>query len=136
MTSKNYFLQTIKPFFFLFICVLIVALAFGAQLDALKINHWVIFVANIILFGISCFTIFLHSASSKSANPKSFINIIMVGMIIKMLVIGATILLCVVKSGANKSIFGIYISMFLYLIYTSLEVKIALQLNKKPNANN
>lgn len=134
--SSNNFLNKAKPFFILFGLVTILIFVFAIQLDGLKINHWVIFIANILLFCISFFTIFLHNESLKSANPKSFVNIVMVGMIIKLLVIGAAILLYVFKSGASKSVYGVYAGMLLYLIYTALEVKIALQLNKKPNANN
>ncbi|MFC4230427.1 hypothetical protein ACFOW1_00890 [Parasediminibacterium paludis] len=125
-----------KSILILFVLVTILALAFGAQLDAMKINHWVILGANLLLFAISMFTLFMHQASVKSANPKAFINSVMVGMIVKLLVIGAAILLYVNKASGNKSVYAVYTGMFLYLVYTVLEVKIALQLNKKPNANN
>lgn len=125
-----------KSIVIIFILVTVLALAFGSQLDALKMNHWVILGANLLLFAISIFTLFIHQASIKSANPKAFINSVMVGMIVKLLVIGAAILLYVNKAGANKNVYAVYAGMLLYLVYTALEVSIALQLNKKPNANN
>jgi hypothetical protein len=125
-----------KSILIIFLLVTILAFAFGAQLDALKMNHWVILGANLLLFAISIFTLFMHQASIKSANPKAFINSVMVGMIVKLLVIGAAILLYVNMAGANKNVYAVYTGMLLYLVYTALEVNIALQLNKKPNANN
>jgi small-conductance mechanosensitive channel len=124
-----------KSLFIFFVLVSILALVFGVQLDALKMNHWVILGANTLLFAISIFTLFMHQASIKSANPKAFINSVMVGMIVKLLVIGVAILLYIDKAGVNKNVYAVYVGMLLYLVYTALEVNIALQLNKKPNAN-
>ncbi|MDI9365113.1 MAG: hypothetical protein QM541_09195 [Flavobacterium sp.] len=124
-----------KSILIIFVLVTVLAFAFGSQLDALKMNHWVILGANLLLFAISIFTLFMHQASIKSTNPKAFINSVMVGMIVKLLVIGAAILLYVNKAGANKNVYAVYAGMLLYLVYTALEVNIALQLNKKPNVN-
>jgi len=125
-----------KSILIIFVLVTAIAFAFGAQLDAMRMNHWVILGANFLLFAISFFTLFIHQASLKSNNPKAFISSVMVGMIVKLLVIGAAILIYVNKAGANKNVYAVYAGMLLYLVYTALEVSIALQLNKKPNANN
>ena len=135
-TSQPTFSKLAFPFVSLFIIITIVCFAFATQLDALKINHWVFFVANIILFFVAIITMLMHKMSVKNSNPRAFTNGVMTSMVIKLFVIGTAVLVYASKAGAGKSVYGVYAGMVLYLIYTALEVKIALQMNKKPNANN
>lgn len=136
INSSNTFLKKALPFIYLFITLNTICLLFGKKLDAIKIDHLVVIGANILLFLISIITLTMHLKAVKNANPNVFSRSIMGGMIIKLFGLGAGLVIYLIQAGKNISVYAIFVSMFLYVLYTFLEVKIALQLNQKPNANN
>lgn len=130
------FIKRASHFFILFISLTLLIVLFTTKLDALGIDHFVIMWANGLLFIIAIITLAMHLKSVKNPNPNVFSRSIMGGMIIKLFVLGAAVVIYLLQAGKNMSVYAIFASMFLYVLYTFLEVKIALQLNKKPNANN
>ncbi len=134
--SSNTFLKKAVPFIYLFIILNTTLLLFGKKLDAIKIDHIVVIGANILLFFISIITLAMHLKAVKNSNPNVFSRSIMGGMIIKLFGLGAAVVIYLIQAGKDMSVYAIFVSMFLYVLYTFLEVKIALQLNQKPNANN
>ena len=134
--EPNSFIKQASPFFILFISLAAIFILFAAKLDALDIDHLVIMWANGLLFIIAIITLIMHLKSVKNSNPNVFSRSIMGGMIIKLFGLGTAVVIYLVQAGKNMSVCAIFVSMFLYVLYTILEVKIALQLNKKPNANN
>ncbi len=133
---KNSFFKKAVPFIVLFGITMLLLLVLAPQLKIIKINANVVMVANIILFFIALITLLLNIKSVQSTNARLFVNNVMLGMLVKFVIIGIAILIYTYKAGNAKSVYAIYTSMLLYIFYTLLEVKIALQLNKKPNANN
>jgi hypothetical protein len=136
MNSGNVYLKKAVPFLFLFMFVNTLAIVFGKTLDAKKIDHTVIIAANIILFIIALITLALHTKSVKSSNPNMFTNSVMGATMLKLIIAGGCVLAYVTIAGKNRSTMAVIISMVLYLVYTFMEVMIALQLNKKKNAGN
>lgn len=137
MTSfKTIFFKNAIPFIVLFGIIMLLLVAFTTQLKAIKINASVVMIANALLFFIALITLLLHVQSIQSTNARQFVNSVMLSMLVKFVVIGIAVLIYAYKAGNAKSVYAIYTSMILYIFYTLLEVKIALQLNKKPNANN
>ncbi|MBC7721791.1 MAG: hypothetical protein H7068_07170 [Pedobacter sp.] len=136
INSSNTFLKKALPFVYLFIILNTIFLLFGKKLDAIKIDHVVVIGANILLFLISIITLIMHLKAVKNSNPNVFSRSIMGGMIIKLFGLGAAVVIYLIQAGKDMSVYAIFVSMFLYVLYTFLEVKIALQLNQKPNANN
>ncbi len=136
INSSNTFSKKALPFVYLFIILNTIFLLFGNKLDAIKIDHFVVIGANILLFLISIITLIMHSKAIKNPNPNVFSRSIMGGMIIKLFGLGAAVVIYLIQAGKDMSVYAIFASMFLYVLYTFLEVKIALQLNQKPNANN
>jgi hypothetical protein len=136
ISSENNFFKKAVPFIVLFGITMLLLLVLAPQLQTLKVNASVVMVANAILFFIALITLLLHIKSLQSTNTRLFVNSVMLSMLIKFVIIGVAVLIYAYKAGSTKSVYAIYTSMLLYIIYTFLEVKIALQLNKKPNANN
>lgn len=132
----NIFFKKAVPFIVFFGTVMLLLLVFSPQLKIIKINTNVVMVANTLLFFIALITLLLHIQSLKSTNARQFVNSVMLSMLIKFVLIGIAVLIYAYKASSAKSIFAIYTSMLLYIFYTFIEVKIALQLNQKPNANN
>ena len=136
ISFKNSFFKKAVPFIVLFGITMLLLLVLAPQLKIIKINANVVMVANAILFFIALITLLLHIKSVQSSNARLFVNSVMLSMLLKFVIIGIAILIYTYKAGNAKSVYAIYTSMLLYIFYTLFEVKIALQLNKKPNVNN
>ena len=136
ISFKNSFFKNSVPFIVLFGITMLLLLVLAPQLKIIKINTNVVMIANTILFFIALIILLLHIKSVQSTNARLFVNNVMLSMLVKFVIIGIAVLIYTYKAGSAKSVYAIYTSMLLYIFYTLLEVKIALQLNKKPNANN
>ena len=136
ISSNNIFFKKAVPFIILFGITMLLLLVSAPQLKMIKINANVVMVANTMLFFIALITLLLHIKSIQSTNARLFVNNVMLSMLVKFVIIGIAVLIYSYKAGNTKSVYAVYTSMLLYIFYTLLEVKIALQLNKKPHANN
>lgn len=130
-TNNSSFIKLITPIFIVFIFINCLVLGFKEKLLAIHIDPKVVFGANCILFFISTLCIALHSRAIANKNPNALVRSIMLSTTLKFLIVAVSTMLYAKFSGNNKSVYGIYCSLFLYIIYTYLEVRIALKLNKK-----
>jgi quinol-cytochrome oxidoreductase complex cytochrome b subunit len=125
--------QFFKPVIFLFIIVTILVFIFSNWLDAHEVNHYVLLVANIILLVLICVTGFLHIKAAGNNNPHAFVRSITLSAFLKLIVIAVAIFIYLNSSGENKSIYAVGAAMLLYVIYTVVEVRAAMRLNRKRN---
>jgi hypothetical protein len=102
-------------------------------LRELKTDSGVLQAGNVLLFGLTAISYFLHIKSIRSPNPHVFVRMLYSSLIIKMLVcmIAALVYGLLTKSVNRNAIFACFI---LYVIYTFLEVKSLMKFIKKsPN---
>jgi hypothetical protein len=126
-------IQFFKPVIFLFIIVAILVFIFSNWLDAHEVNHSVLLVANVILLLLIFITGFLHIKAAENSNPHAFVRSITLSAFIKLIVIAVAIFIYLNSSGVNKSIYAVGAAMMLYVIYTVVEVRAAMRLNRKKN---
>lgn len=131
--SKNT-VQYFKPIIFLFVIVIMLVLIFSNWLDAHQFNHSVILIANIILLGLIIITGLLHIKAATNNNPYAFIRSITLSTFIKLIVIAVAVIIYFNSAGENRSIYAVGAAMLLYVIYTVLEVRGAMRLNRNRNA--
>ena len=96
----------------------------NADADVLIIGNTILFIATLLSF-------FLFSRALKNNQPHKFLKYIYGGMFLKMLIciIAAFIYIASFGKDVNKpAIFG---CMFLYFLYTFVEVSILLRLSKE-----
>ena len=97
---------------------------FNADRDVLIIGNLILFIATLLSF-------FLYTRALKNDKPHKFLKYIYGGMFLKMLIclIATFIYIASVGQAVNKpAIFG---CMFLYFVYTFVEVSILLRLSKQ-----
>ncbi len=123
-----------KPVIIFFIIISVLILVFAGWLDKNKIDHSVLFYANFILLVLIIITGFLHIKAVANNNPYAFVRSITMSAFLKLIVIAVSVLIYLNTAGENKSIYAVGAAMMLYIIYTILEVKGAMQLNRKKNA--
>ena len=86
---------------------------------------------NSILFVATFISFYLFTRSLSNNNVHAFLRMIYGGMFVKMLIclFAALIYIMIVKKGVSKgAIFG---CMFLYFVYTFVEISIIMKLSRK-----
>ena len=119
------------PSVLLFVFITIVFMLVPQFWDRNGVNHIVVAIANLLLFGLSMLTLWMHSKAIKNPNPNVFLTSVMGSTVLKLFVLGIATVVYLVIAGKDKSILAIIAGMVLYVAYTVLDVKSALLLNKK-----
>ena len=127
---KHNFGKLLSPTLLLFITVTLIFTVASNFWDSIGINHWVVLFSNLLLFIISLITIWMHLQAIKNPNPNVFTRSVMGSTVLKLFALGIAVMIYLIIVGNKKSIYAIFIGMFLYMIYTAFDVKAALQLNK------
>jgi len=98
--------------------------------DKYKVDITVLMIGNIILFAATMVSFFLYKRSLKNNQPQAFLRYIYSGMFIKMLIcLFAAFIYIATTNNVNKpALFG---CMFLYFVYTFVEVSILLRMSKQ-----
>ena len=122
-----------RPLVIFFIAANALCLFFAKWLDAKGIDHVILMYANLILFWLTLITSFIHINAINNKNPHAFVRGVTASSFIKLIVIGASVLLYLVTSGENRNIYAIIAAMLLYIVYTILEVAGAMRMNRKKN---
>lgn len=127
----------IGPLVVLFVLVLGICGFFSAALKAKQIDPMVVASANTLLFLICTYSIYTQSKSVQNQNPHAMVRGVMGSVVLKLFVLGTAAFLYLYNAGESAGINGIFVSMGLYILYTWLEVKIAMKINpgKKHGSN-
>ncbi|WP_439505907.1 hypothetical protein [Sediminibacterium sp.] len=117
------------PLVILFIIVTIICFLFTTSLKNNGINPMVVFGANSLLFLICAYSLGMQIKSVNNKNPHAMVRGVMGSVVLKLFVLGAAAFIYLYNAGESKSVNALFVSMGLYILYTWLEVKIAMQLN-------
>ena len=131
MQQDTSFPRKILPLFLVFVIVNSAVLALQAQLNERKIDSLVVFNSNCLLFALSVLTLLMFRRAMNNTNPNVFFRSVMGATMIKLLVLGSAALIYLFMAGHNRSVYAIFVGMFLYIVYTVIEIRIALKLNQK-----
>ena len=126
-----------RPVAPLILVFLLISIAVGIGWNFLashNIDNFVLLGANIIFFIIFLLAFFMQKKALKNANPNVFIRSVMGGMMIKMFLCIIAIIAYALAAGKSVNKMSIFIAMFFYLIYLSVEVMVLMKLNKQKNA--
>jgi hypothetical protein len=96
-----------------------------------NMNKTVMLAGNAVLFVATFISFYLFSRSLGNNNVHAFLRMIYGGMFAKMLIclFAALIYIMIAKKGVSKgAIFG---CMFLYFVYTFVEISIIMKLSRK-----
>jgi hypothetical protein len=126
-------LKVILPIIIVFIFVNVIAVVFPALLEKLHIQQTLIVVGNLILFGVTMLSFLLYQKAMMAGKTSLFIRNVYSGMLIKFFVclVAAFLYIYNARESVNKA--GVFVLMFLYLVYTFLEVFILMKQSKQSN---
>lgn len=121
------------PLTVLFLFISLVILFFHNQLKNAGFNTAVLTGANFLFFLLSVISFFIQLRGITNPNPYVFVRGVMSGMMIKMLVCLIAVFAYVYYSD-NYNKRSVFVALFLYVVYLSVEVFVVMKMNKKKNA--
>lgn len=125
--------RVFQPLLWLFVFFTTLVVIFRGFLEQHGVDHEVILVSNFLLFGLSALGFFLQRSGLRSPNPHAFVRSVYLSMILKLLVcmIAVVVYISFVGNEVNKP--ALFISMALYLVYTTIEVMALMKSAAKKN---
>ena len=132
MQQQQSFSKKMLPLFFAFVLINSLVLFYQKEMDLDKIDPFVVFAANGLLFILSVLSLAMHSKPVDKKNPHAAVRGVMAATVLKLMVLGISAVVYLFAAGENRSIKAIFAGLILYVIYSFIEVRIA----SKPNQNN
>ena len=134
MVNKN-FIRVFLPVLLLFIISNGFFLTGGNLAARWDIDANIVIIGNLVLFIATGVSFFLYYKALRNNNVQAFLRMIYGGMFLKMMIcmFSAFIYIAVAGKSVNKG--GIITCLFLYLVYSSMEIVLLLKESKvKKNA--
>jgi hypothetical protein len=131
MQPQPSFGRKMLPLFFLFVIVNSIVLWYDRELDVRKIDSMVVFASNCLLFLLSVLSLAMHTRPTDKKNANAAIHGVLAATLLKMIVLVSATMAYLFFAGAKRSVNAIFVGMFLYAIYTFIEVSIASKPNQK-----
>lgn len=128
-------LAPLRPIFILFVLLTAFFVSAKSMLIRRNVDTDVLIIGNLLLVIVTLLSYLLLYRGVQSVNPHAFVRAMYLSFIIKFFVIAlsAALYILIAKSAVNKP--GIIICLFLYLVYTFIEVSVLTKMMKqKKNA--
>ncbi|OYU54551.1 MAG: hypothetical protein CFE25_14700 [Chitinophagaceae bacterium BSSC1] len=126
MIGMNNNKKAFLPFVLVFVSINLIALGFEGLMKSMHIDKWVVVGANCLLFLISLYNVYQHLKVVQQNNPHAMVRGVMGSTVLKLFVLGTAAFLYLYNAGEQKNINGLFIGMGLYLLYTWMDVRVAL----------
>jgi hypothetical protein len=125
------------PLVLVFVVVNLLALLMESVFKPWNVDPWVFAGANCLLFLISIYNAVQHLKVMSQDNPHAMVRGVMGSTVLKLFVLGTAAFIYLYTSGEHRNVNGLFLSMGLYILYTWLDVRIALKGNplKKDGSN-
>lgn len=130
MVNKGLF-RSFFPILLIFL-ISTTLLIIGEELFAKwNIDTEVVIVSNLVLFAATAISFYFYNQALRNNNVHAFLRFIYGGMFIKMMIclFAAFIYISIAGKSVNKE--GIFASMFLYFLYTFVEIAVLMKLSKQ-----
>lgn len=124
-----------RPIILLFIILNVFVIVFRRSLTSEGFSVDMLILGNIILFGITMLSFILHSRGMKATSTPAFLRSVYGSFMIKFFIVAAAVFGYAFYDKANLNKPGLFTLMFLYLVYTFLEIKTLMKLSRKGNTN-
>jgi hypothetical protein len=123
--------KALFPILVLFVIVNLFGFLLPGTLGALDVNVEVLLMGNLFVSTITLFSFWMLFRGLRASTTHSFMSSVYGSFIIKLVVSALIVVAYAKRAGDTMNTPGIFGSMFLYMIYTFLEIKGLLDLSKK-----
>jgi hypothetical protein len=133
--STNSMIRTVMPVLLIFVAVTLICLSMPRLLSNWSIDAMVLLAGNIILFIATLVSFMFYRRSLSNNHAPFFMRMIYSAMFAKMMICMISAFIYIVTYKKNVSKGAIFACMFLYFVYTFVELSVVLKLSKeKKNA--
>ena len=130
MTTNKRKPKSYWPIFIIFLAFNALFIAGRNWLIELKAQTNVLIIGNCTLFIATLLSFFLYRRALMNNRPQAFLKYIYGGMFLKMLICLLVAFVYIASFGKDVNKPGLFGCMFLYFLYTFVEVSILLRLSK------
>ena len=123
--------KALFPILVVFVIVNLLGFLLPAPLGVLDVNTDVLLIGNLVVCALTLGSFWMLNRGLKARSTHAFMSTVYGSFIIKLVVSALVVVVYSKVKGNAVNNAGIFASMFLYLIYTFLEVKGLLALTKK-----
>ena len=123
--------RSFRPLVLIFVITNALFLTSRARLSQWNIDVDVLIIGNLVLFAATAVSFFLFTRQLNTKNPQAIVRTVYGGVLSKMMIclVAVFIYISIVGKGVNKG--GVLGCMFLYVLYTTLEVTTLMKLSKQ-----
>lgn len=127
-------IRILSPVIILFLLLTTFIFTSSRFLEQLHIDRNVLLGANVLFFLLTIVSFFIQRRGMLNKNPHVFVRSVTGGMMVKMVFCILAVIAYVYASGEQFNKRGVFIGLFLYLVYLAVEVMVVMKMNKKHNA--
>ena len=127
-------IRILSPVIILFLLLTTFIFTSSRFLEQLHIDRNVLLGANVLFFLLTIISFFIQRRGMLNKNPHVFVRSVTGGMMVKMVFCILAVIAYVYASGEQFNKRGVFIGLFLYLVYLAIEVMVVMKMNKKHNA--
>ena len=123
--------RSFRPLVLIFVITNALFLTSRARLSQWNIDVDVLIIGNLVLFAATAVSFFLFTRQLNTKNAQAIVRTVYGGVLSKMMIclVAVFIYISIVGKGVNKG--GVLGCMFLYVLYTTLEVTTLMKLSKQ-----
>jgi hypothetical protein len=123
--------KTLRPIYMLFIIINFIGLILYKQLKTAGVDADVLLTGNIFVFTLTIVSFYMLNRGLNAKTTFNFMSAVYGSFLMKLVVGAGAVVLYVLYAGEQKNLPAVFVSMFLYLFYTFLEIKGLLDLLKQ-----
>jgi len=123
-------IKQLMPIILLFLVTTGVFLLSASWLDTKGVGRTVLLGGNLFVFLITLISSLILQKGMDKDRTMAFIRSVYTSFIVKFLLVVVVVFLYAYKAGANLDRTAVLICMFLYLVYTFIEVRVLLKAMK------
>ena len=127
--------RSLLPLIILFVLINLLVIILSTSLRHYHIDANVLLAGNALFFVISIISFFIQRRGLYNKNPHVFVRSVMTGMMLKMVICIIAVIAYVYLSGSAYNKRGIFLALFLYLVYLAAEVYTVMKMNKNKKAD-
>lgn len=132
---KVSYVRSFMPLLLVFLISMTICVLAKSLFESWKINADIVMIGNTILFIAAALSFYFFLGSLRNNRAAVFMRHIYGGMMIRMFIVLIAALIYIVSQGKAVNKGAVFICMFLYFVYSFLEVSIMMKLsNKQKNA--
>lgn len=124
-------MRRFAPLSLLFIGLTVILLILRNTLEQAGFHVRFILIANAVLFVLSALALYIQMKYVRSSNPHAFVRGVYSSVLLKMLLIIAALFIFIVAMDGVINKRAIFMTMFIYVLYSSLEVFQLMKLVRK-----